>query len=388
MAYPLAIQNYIHKYGVEKTVRDFKLQFKDLGHKMMFKYHQTHSEPHLQEVREARGLVLEKNTLKIMSFPFKRFYDYDDYLSPKIDWDTAIAFEKRAGSSIQIYYDLILNSWQINTMFSECKESLYLDRQPTVNTFETLVKDIILKHNSSFDLFEIGYTYIFELTSPFNKDVVTYGFPEMYLLAVRNLETLEEESYMQLHNYFSKNIKLPLVKKYEYSSLQECLNSFNNMNHNFEGYVVCDENFNRIKVKNPAYNVVKKSYSHKTNEIETSRPQNLIPIVLQGDSAIELFVNEFPNSKPIINKLYVNYRNLVFKMNYIVPLLYQPKNITSTEKKIFGDKLQELLIKQGFSESIRTKIFGSYYSLLTGKIKSIDQWLNGLSKEKLYELIK
>ena len=81
----LKIQEHLKLHGLEATVEKFKLNTKDLGHKIMFKYDQLNSSNVHEEVKECRGLVLAKDTWEIISMPFRRFYNYTDYYADSLD---------------------------------------------------------------------------------------------------------------------------------------------------------------------------------------------------------------------------------------------------------------------------------------------------------------
>lgn len=95
----LEIQKYIEKYGLAKAVIDFNLNTKVYEHKILLKYNQL-SAPTLmarKEVQECRGLILEKNTWKVMSLSFVKFFNSEESNAHKIDWDTASILEKLDG---------------------------------------------------------------------------------------------------------------------------------------------------------------------------------------------------------------------------------------------------------------------------------------------------
>lgn len=150
----LKIREYLCKHGIEKTVNDFKLDYKDLGHKFILKYSQLDSPKTKVEVCESRGLILHKETFEIISYPFKRFFEYDDCLSPKLKSNKTVYTEKRDGTLIQIYFDNHISKWCINTMFSECKEFLYLNGQQTDLNFEKLVLNLFEEYETSFENFD------------------------------------------------------------------------------------------------------------------------------------------------------------------------------------------------------------------------------------------
>lgn len=261
----LKIQEHIKRFGLEKTIEKFKLKCKDLGHKYILKYDQLDSPFGFEEVCESRGLVLAKENFAVLSYPFYKFFTYTETKAVKIDWESATATEKRDGSLIQAYYDFIINKWCINTMFSECEELL----RNSEKSLKHLFYEMMDEYKSSFDLFDINNIYVFELTSPLNKVVVNYDESDFRLLMVRNRITLKEYS-LEDKIQISKKIKLPFVEIYPFKSLEELTNSFSGKGFNFEGYVVCDKFFNRIKVKNKWGTEKYKTVQHLYEELENS----------------------------------------------------------------------------------------------------------------------
>jgi hypothetical protein len=69
----LAIQEYILKHGLEKTIKDFSLKTREYPSKILLKYDQLVS-PTLMafpEMQDCRGLILEKGTWKVLSLAFR-----------------------------------------------------------------------------------------------------------------------------------------------------------------------------------------------------------------------------------------------------------------------------------------------------------------------------
>jgi len=93
----LAIVKYIKAHGLEDAVKTFKLKVKDYPHKILLKYDQIGSDMSLIEVQECRGLILEKDTWKVMSLAFKKFFNSAEGHASKIDWSTARVYEKCDG---------------------------------------------------------------------------------------------------------------------------------------------------------------------------------------------------------------------------------------------------------------------------------------------------
>jgi hypothetical protein len=69
----LAIVRYIKKHGIDKAINDFKLKTRDYSSKILLKYDQLSSPTlmGLPEMQDCRGLILEKDTWKVMSLAFR-----------------------------------------------------------------------------------------------------------------------------------------------------------------------------------------------------------------------------------------------------------------------------------------------------------------------------
>ena len=346
----LKIQEHIKRFGLEKTIEKFRLKCKDLGHKYILKYDQLDSPFSFEEVCESRGLVLAKENFAVLSYPFYKFFTYTETKAAKIDWESATATEKRDGSLIQVYFDFIINKWCINTMFSECEELL----RNSEKSLKHLFYEMMDEYKSSFDLFDINNIYVFELTSPLNKVVVNYDKTDFRLLMVRNRITLKEYS-LEDKIQISKKIKLPFVEIYPFKSLDELTNSFSGKGFNFEGYVVCDKFFNRIKVKNPAYIVVHLTKQQNTDTLNLKENHRFLDVVKYNE--ISEFVTTFPESSAILTDLQLKYNRTLENLYKVKAEIIPPKNITAEEKKLFAQRLFASLKKYNVNPSFSSIFF-------------------------------
>ena len=114
----------------------------------------------------------------------------------------------------------------------------------------------IMKEKYDLDTLKLNknYCYMFELCSPFNVVVTPHTESFLALLAVRNLKDLSEYNYEALKTV-SETLGVPLVKAFDINvkDVGGIKRTFDGMPFTEEGYVVVDANFNRIKIKNPAY---------------------------------------------------------------------------------------------------------------------------------------
>ena len=95
----LAIQKFLLENGLAKAITRFNLKTRIYKSKVLVKYDQL-SSPTLmanQEVQECRGLILEKDTWRVMSLAFTKFFNSEEGNAHKIDWNTAHVLEKLDG---------------------------------------------------------------------------------------------------------------------------------------------------------------------------------------------------------------------------------------------------------------------------------------------------
>lgn len=63
----------------------------------------------------AAGIILQKNTNKIVCYPFSKFHNFGTSHAAKLDWSTAVFTEKLDGSLIKVYYLESEKDWIVAT---------------------------------------------------------------------------------------------------------------------------------------------------------------------------------------------------------------------------------------------------------------------------------
>jgi len=101
----LAIVKYIKLHGLAKAIEKFKLKINVHENKILLKYKQLESPMAFEETQDCRGLILERDTWKVMSLAFRKFFNHEEGHAAKIDWNTAKILEKVDGTLIQLYWD-------------------------------------------------------------------------------------------------------------------------------------------------------------------------------------------------------------------------------------------------------------------------------------------
>lgn len=278
-------------------------------------------------VQEARGIILNKVTGKVVCWPFRKFGRYDESYADKIDWSTAKVLEKIDGSIIKLWYDEYKNKFVFSTdktIYAE--DALIEDDNGELTSFLNLIeqsdnyKDICkLIENGSLDK---NNTYIFELVNQVNQVVIHYNDRTLYHIGTRNNVTGEET-----------NIDIGIHKPEEYpvKSLQECIKFVDNLtadeyghiyNCFYEGAVVVDANWNRVKVKTTIYQVLHNIVSGSTN----SR-KDLIRLLYDDKLVVSSICTNYPELAHYIK--YYDYMVTRFK--------YEANAIIDVARKIYED---------------------------------------------------
>ena len=269
------------------------------GDLVMFKYNQLESDFSLPEVREARGIIFDSTNWTCVCRAFDKFGHYGESYVPEIDWSTAFVSEKIDGSLMKVYY--YDGEWMVAT-------------NGTINAFDAPVGDA--KDHTFGDLFntalyndgQTSFTkrlntnkcYMFELVSPYTKVVIPYKNTELYFLGSRDLTTNQEYTFAE-EPEIAELFNTPRI--YPMTSLKEISEAAAALNWTEEGYVVCDANKNRCKIKSPAY--VRAHYV-RTNGVVTLR--RLVSVILNNE--VDEFLIYAPEWKDAIIELYIYMRSL------------------------------------------------------------------------------
>lgn len=225
---------------------------------LLLKYNQVEPKSDMSNmmVQECRGLILkdENGHYKIASMRFNKFFNYGQEEAATLKFP-CIASEKIDGSLIGVWYDDD-SGWHVSTSGNIDAEDASMLNVNGLSNFRDLF-DMAWKNNY-FNNMDKNLTYMFELVSPYNKLVVPYQETKLYLLAIRNNTTLEEFKMEDVvscgKRTFDDDILYP---KYfvcnDISEVKQKADALKDDSENWEGFVLCDDNFERIKLKSPLY---------------------------------------------------------------------------------------------------------------------------------------
>lgn len=243
----------------------------------------------------------------VLAWPMNRFYNYGDPVADEINWsdpDVRI-YEKLDGTMIIVYWDELQQRWCAATRsVPEADLPIYNDHIEIGNmTFSGLflkalqetreaIDGISLNDKSSkFDdiiVLNKQFTYVFELTTPYNRIVVKYDVPRVTLLAVRHTS----EGYeLPIESLKMRHVNMP--KTWNLCSIESLVAFVDSANPaNLEGAVICDSLFNRIKVKNKSWVLS----SRAKNLVTVSKRSALLAIITGTiDDVLPLIEDEIAN---------------------------------------------------------------------------------------------
>lgn len=275
-------------------------------HLYLLKYNQIESPFSEEIVRECRGLILNSlNSWEVMCCPFFKFFNIQQPEAAKIDWKTARVQEKLDGSLCNLWW---YNGWNLST--SGCPDGMN-QINDTDLTFGKLFWELFNKQQLNLEELNQYYTYMFELTSPFNRVVVDHKTSKVTLIGIRNNQTLEEISVDSLlAKVVVKGNEDYIVRSYPLTTIEECLDAANKLNPlEHEGFVAVDANFNRGKIKVPAYVAL----HHMKDSCSVAK---LAEVVRQGEfEEFSIVVESYPEIKVRFFELVEKYKDIVKSCN-------------------------------------------------------------------------
>ncbi|MDR0444012.1 MAG: hypothetical protein LBH44_11470 [Treponema sp.] len=283
---------------------------------VMFKYSQFESDFTNPIVRCCRGSVYdfrEDGTIKPYLMPFFKFTNYGENGADPIDWNnTLYVRDKLDGSLLKLLKEKDGNDlWTTNGSFDIGVEVPELFPAPTDEnqsppyTFASLRDYALRGHEKEIERLPVMWTFMFELTSPYNKIIVPYRETKLILLGCRDPQGQEHTPEWAVENF---GMTFATPKIYPLKNIDEVIALCKSIDTNDrEGVVVQDGNFNRIKIKTDHYRSLffLKGEDHFSNE-------RIFMAIKQGsiDDALAAWPEIRPKTEEIIAE-WVGFRNNV-----------------------------------------------------------------------------
>ncbi len=305
----LEVQKYLRSPGKtpETLKEDLGIEFTTYGDLLIFNYSQVDSPKSHPIVMECRGIVLEKSSWDIVSFPFRRFFNDSEVqeVTESFDFSDAIALEKLDGSLVSVFN--YKNKWVMATrgVIENTSKVGFSDI-----TFRELFHDTAKKYHGFWDKLNPEFCYIFELTSPENRVVTVYTKRELHLLTMRRVGSWQE-MHLPILVEQAKALGVSIPAIIEFNGRDDILTLAKKLATLQEGYVAIDYtksdadgiSFKRVKIKNPTYVAI-----HHLKDRAGRSLRSLVSLVY--DNQVDEFISLFREFKPytdIVQKEYNKY---------------------------------------------------------------------------------
>lgn len=258
------------------------------------KYNQIESPKTHPIVRECRGIVLEKNTWKLVARGFYRFFNYGEMQEEMkdFDWSDFTVTCKHDGSLGIVYY--YNGEWHMNTSGSF---GLGNYSQWTSDCWRDLFWKTAEHSGLKKELLNPELTYVFELCTLDNKVVRMYANPTVYLLSTFHGA---EEKPWEYTVEESKRIGSPLTEAYSFKSMKEIeafIKEKEQTDLSYEGVVIRDRKNLRYKIKSLTYI----SLHNLSENGNIARIDRLVPIALSNDC--DEVLTYMPELKPRLDEV-------------------------------------------------------------------------------------
>lgn len=283
-------------------------------------------------VRECRGLVLELDTWKLVAKPFSRFFNFTEFPEEdaKFNWNNFTCQSKEDGSLAILYY--YNGGWRFNTRKSFAYSIIEFTEFTWQTLFETAIgsklKDISYPFNPDF-------TYVFELTSLFNKLVRKYNIPSVYLLSAFDVQaggTEISSDYCDAFVSLAKeeyNILRPTIYKFKSpEEIRTFLLENSEKDPTFEGVIARDDENRRMKIKSKTYEVYHKMRGNN-NFLRSAKSQLEYMIFGNEDEFLAIF--------PEVTDLYYKNKEIYLQgFKDLLALWEQHKHIKDKKEFVFA----------------------------------------------------
>lgn len=328
---------------------------------VQFTYDQIESPMGEPIVQEARGVILDMaDAWAVVARPFDKFFNYGEGHAKPIDWSTAKVQEKVDGSLMILYH--YAGEWHVATRGMP-------DAGGPVNAMNITFADLFwstwkkmglqlpdeIMTSPATNKLHRSATWMFELTSPLNRVVVQHSEPKLTLIGVRIHEReFSPTSYGHVY---------PAVREFPLQTMADIEATFASMSPtDQEGYVVVDGNFNRVKVKNPAYVAL----HHLKDGFGIRR---LVEIIQSNETSE--FLAYFPEWKAPYEEVRGRYETLV------------------SDLESAYERIKDLQVQKDFAlEAVKTRFSAPLFMLRKGQVKSIRQALSSVHSDTMIQLLK
>lgn len=338
----LLAQRYIREHGLDSLCQKYAIVAKrhgEFGNLVFLKYDQIESPMGEPVVQECRGLILdEADDWRVVSFPFRKFFNHGEGHAPAIDWQTARVYEKLDGSLMTLYW---YRGWRVAS-------NGLPDASGPVYGYRGTFADLFWSVWGGFDYkmpCDTGSCYMFELMTPHNRVVVPHAKSRLVFLGSRELRgDFEEQGPDTARDGWESVRSFPLQTIADVVAASQAINPMES-----EGFVVRDARFNRVKVKSPQYVAL----AHMKDQFS---PRRMLEVVRTNES--DEFLSYFPEMREVYEDAKAKYESLV------------------ADAEADYQRLKDIPVQKDFAlEAVKTRCSSVLFALRGNKTNSVREFL-------------
>lgn len=333
----LKVQEYLRQGHPLSSLRGapWFLQIKEQNDLAILKYSQIESDFNEPICQECRGLVLYKPTWDVVCFPFVKFFNEGEAYAVNLDETELHIYEKVDGSLAKVWY--FEGYWHLssNNTIDAADATLNDSGYNFQSLFMRALKEYGLEWEDFVAPLDKDYTYMYELATEKNTIVIKYEGYHIYYLGQRNIKTFKEE--------YIPDQRIDNVKVYNFKTIQDVIDSAKKLPDNAEGYVVRDNNWNRVKIKNPTYFLL-----HK---VANNGKPDFVSYVLENN--YDELLAYFPQYKKDIEEVKAQFKKLENLANTHKSLMESFYGLTRKE-------FAQLVAKRGIPVYLQSFVFKTY----------------------------
>ena len=343
----------------------------------MFSYNLFSSDFTNPIVKECRGCCLEikdNKVSEILCYPYDKFFNYGDPNCAVIDWSSAKAEDKIDGMLLKVFKHndmciaLTNGSWNPKGLPVDniTAESLLIQafNDCTVNFYNEMMVVNSLDSNHWTNKIPNGCTIMIELTSPYNRVICKYDKIKLWFHGFRDEKYVECDPEEIKSMY---NIPYDIPKSIPVNNSEQVLEMAKKLDGRYEeGFVVCDKNFNRIKLKCDDYLRIKTYLGEEG--ITDSRIFKLIldsetDDLLEFDPTLIDKINDIKNKISFVKKIFADINiyaitllhNLGSKKEYALMVKNTKASNIWFEVLKEGDFFERFIKKNGICKDLYSK---------------------------------
>lgn len=346
------------------------------GTYVLFKYNQLTSNFDNPIVQEARGIIfrmINNKSVLPVCVPFFKFFNLGEKNAAKLQGKITF-LEKRDGSLCKLFYDEGQWHWATNGMIDAYDAKIEdLNNAEIKTSYGELIEQakeyFHIQEMIRRSMLDTRLTYMFELTSHKAKLVVPYQGTHLTFLSARDNITLLEQDYD--FGEYNKCILRPKV--YEINDLSAAKNVVEHFDYKHEGLVAVDQNYNRVKIKSPAYLAI--SYLRFNGEVTRKR---IIEVIKMGeDKEFLAYYPEYTKYFEEVLQELKNYQNMICKTikDLCINPLYNSRDIY---EKYEGQQRQ-VAFEWFYGRIIKTWLY-------TFSAEQLEEKLTGIKKDTKEEV--